>query len=109
MISRRHGLVLSDDDTRGLRDAMETEKNPAEDFPHLHHVKAIGQHADLLAAVRAAIAPHAPDLPDMAFSCRPSSQGQYQAVTVSLEVSSNEHLLAIYTSVKEIDGVILCL
>ena len=109
MTTRRYGLVLSDDDTRGLRNAMETEKNPAEDFPHLHHVKAIGQHTDLLAAVRAAIAPHAPDLPDTAFSCRPSSQGQYQAVTVSLEVSSHEHLLAIYTSVKEIDGVILCL
>ncbi|CDQ10019.1 conserved protein of unknown function [Acidithiobacillus ferrivorans] len=109
MIRRYHGLVLSDDDTRGLRDAMETEKNPAADFPHLHHVKAIGQHADLLAAVRAAIAPHAPDLPDMAFSCRPSSQGQYQAVTVSLEINSHEHLLAVYSSVKGIDGVILCL
>ena len=88
---------------------METPRNPAADFPHLHHVKAIGQHPNLLAAVQKAIAPHAPDLPVTAFSCRPSNQGQYQAVTVSLEVDSHEHLLAIYTSVQEVDGVILCL
>ena len=88
LTASRHGRVLSDDDTRGLRDAMETDTNPAKDFPHLHHVKAIGQHDDLLAAVRAAIAPHVPDLPDTAFSCRPSSQGNYQAVTVSIEAQA---------------------
>jgi putative lipoic acid-binding regulatory protein len=88
---------------------MTIDTKTAEDFPHLHHVKAIGQHADLLAAVRAAIAEHAPELPESAFSLRPSNQGRYQAVTVSLEVRSEAHLLAIYSAVKSVDGVILCL
>jgi len=79
------------------------------DFPHLHHVKVIGQNDDLLAAVRAAVAPHAPDLPESAFAVRPSRRGNYHAVTCSLLVESDAQLRAVYTAVSRIEGVILCL
>ncbi len=88
---------------------MTSESHHAEDYPHLHHVKVIGQQADLLSAVRKAVEPHAPHLPDSAFAIRNSSQGQYCAVTISLEIQHEAQLLAIYTAVKAVDGVILCL
>ncbi len=88
---------------------MKTETRQADDFPHLHHVKVIGQHADLLGAVREAVEPHAPDLPESAFALRTSSQGQYLSVTISLEIQNEAQLLNIYTAVKAVDGVILCL
>ncbi len=88
---------------------MTPETGLASEFPHRHHVKVIGQHSDLLTAVREAVASHAQALPENAFTLRPSSQGQYHSVTVSLEVHSEAQLLAIYTAVKAIDGVILCL
>lgn len=80
-----------------------------EDFPHLHHVKVIGQSDDLLAAVREAVAPHAPSLPESAFSVRPSRRGNYHAVTCSLVVESEVQLRAVYAAVSRIEGVILCL
>ncbi|AEK59025.1 MULTISPECIES: DUF493 domain-containing protein [Acidithiobacillus] len=79
------------------------------DYPHLHHVKVIGQSDDLLAAVRRAVAPHAPSLPDSAFSVRPSRAGNYHAVTCSLMVESDDQLRAVYAAVSHIEGVILCL
>ncbi len=85
-----------------------TAEEPA-DFPHLHHVKAIGRHDDLLGAVRTAIAPHAPGLPDSAFAVRSSREGQYTSVTCSVTVGDIGQLRAIYAAVGEIQGVILCL
>jgi putative lipoic acid-binding regulatory protein len=88
---------------------MDSPTEAPEDFPHLHHVKAIGQHDDLLAAVRSAITPHAPGLSETAFCLRASAGGKYQAVTCSLEVQSAAQLQAIYSAVQEIEGVMLCL
>ncbi|WP_248886374.1 DUF493 domain-containing protein [Acidithiobacillus acidisediminis] len=88
---------------------MDSPREAPEDFPHLHHVKAIGKHDDLLQAVRLAVVPHAPDLPTDAFQIRSSGGGKYTAVTCSVMVESAEHLQAIYAAVQEIDGVMLCL
>lgn len=88
---------------------MDAPNEAPEDFPHLHHVKAIGQHDDLLQAVRGALLALAPDLPAEAFRVRVSGAGRYSAVTCSLMVDSAEHLQAIYAAVQEIDGVMLCL
>ncbi|MEY2342984.1 DUF493 domain-containing protein [Acidithiobacillus sp. IBUN Pt1247-S3] len=88
---------------------MDAPSEAPEDFPHIHHVKAIGQHDDLLQAMREALVAHAPDLPLEAFSVRVSGGGKYSAVTCSLRVDSAEHLQAIYAAVQEIDGVMMCL
>ncbi|PKY10619.1 DUF493 domain-containing protein [Acidithiobacillus marinus] len=88
---------------------MTSESQHAGDYPHLHHVKVIGQQTNLLDAVRKAVEPHAPHLHDNDFVMRSSSQGNYCAVTISLEVQHEAQLLAIYTAVKAVDGVILCL
>ncbi|MHB8249382.1 MAG: YbeD family protein [Acidithiobacillus sp.] len=88
---------------------MEASDHPADDFPHTHHVKAIGQNSDLLAAVRQAVALHVPELPETAFSCRASREGKYLAVTCTLEAQSREQLEAIYQALRNVDGVILCL
>ncbi|MBU2754705.1 DUF493 domain-containing protein [Acidithiobacillus sp. CV18-2] len=88
---------------------METPGEGPDDFPHIHHVKAIGQHDDLLGAVQAAIAVHVPDIPQQAFSVRASGGGKYSAVTCSVTVTSATQLQAIYAAVQEIEGVMLCL
>ncbi|MCE5393942.1 MAG: DUF493 domain-containing protein [Acidithiobacillus sp.] len=82
---------------------------PDPDFPHLHHLKAIGQHEDLLQAVREAIDPLAPGLEPGAFQLRESRQGRYAAVTCSLVVENPEQLQAIYAAIQKIEGVLLCL
>ncbi len=79
------------------------------DFPHLHHLKAIGHHDDLLQAVREAIDPLAPGIEPSAFQLRESRQGRYAAVTCSLMVENSEQLQAIYTAIQKIEGVLLCL
>ncbi|WP_308387791.1 DUF493 domain-containing protein [Acidithiobacillus sp. AMEEHan] len=88
---------------------METLGERPDDFPHIHHVKAIGQHDDLLGAVRAAVAVHVPDISEQAFSVRASGGGKYTAVTCSVTVHDAEHLQAIYAAVQGIEGVMLCL
>ncbi len=93
----------------GIGTRQPTAADEPADFPHLHHVKAIGRHEDLLGAVRAAIAPYAPDLPDTAFSVRDSREGQYTSVTCSVTVEDAGQLRAIYAAVGEIRGIILCL
>ena len=87
-----------------------TTDAPALQFPDTYHIKAIGkQREDLLDRVRAAIAQHAPDLPDSAFYCRASKDGNYLAVTCTLVARSREQLDAIYQLLSADQAIIMVL
>ncbi|MEW5792298.1 MAG: YbeD family protein [Pseudomonadota bacterium] len=79
-------------------------------FPDTYHIKAMGRNeGDLLARVRALVAAHAPDLPEGAFACRASRDGNYLSVTCTLMAESREQLDAIYRALSTDEAIILVL
>ena len=67
------------------------------EFPTEFPLKAIGTGPDdFEALVTRIVRKHVPDLPDGAVTSRPSSAGNYLAVTVTFMAQSQEQLDAIY-------------
>jgi len=76
------------------------------DFP----IKAMG-HAtgNFEITVLEIVRRHAPDIAEGAFKSRPSSNGKYLAVTVTIRAESREQLDAIYMDLTACEHVIMAL
>ena len=80
------------------------------EFPCEFPIKAMGLHTDdfdLL--VMEIVRRHAPDLGEGAVSTRPSSNGKYLSVTVSVPASSQAQLDAIYRDLTGHERVMMAL
>lgn len=79
-------------------------------FPDTFHIKAMGKNdPQLLDHIQGIIARHAQGLPDDAFQCRESRDGNYLSVTCSLMAQSREQLDAIYKDLSADEKVIIAL
>lgn len=76
------------------------------DFP----IKAMGRDAeDFEATVLALVRRHAPDLKEQAVSVRPSRNGRFLSVTVTIRAVSQEQLDAIYRELSSSEAVLMAL
>lgn len=76
------------------------------DFP----IKAMGLDADDFAAqVVMIVQRHAPDLRENAVTLRPSGQGRYVSVTVTIQAQSQAQLDAIYQDLTACKAVLMAL
>lgn len=80
------------------------------EFPCDFPIKAMGLAApDFDALVVAIIRRHTPDLREGAIATRPSSNGKYLAVTVTIEATSKAQLDAIYQDLSADEKVLMSL
>lgn len=86
-----------------------TEKSLLE-FPCEFPIKVMG-HArdDFESLVATLVRQHAPDLGEAAIRSRPSKQGKYLAVTVTVNATSREQLDAIYYALTACEHVLMAL
>ena len=76
------------------------------DFP----IKAMGRMADdVEQQVLHIIRHHAPDLPADAIQTRPSKNGKYLAITVTIQATSRTQLDAIYQDLTQCPAVLMAL
>ncbi len=92
----------------------DTPKDPPQesiiDFPCDFPVKAMGLTSDTLhAKVMEIVRKHAPDTDDDAVKIRPSGNGKYISVTVTIRATSKDQLDAIYTDLTACEHVLMAL
>ncbi len=76
------------------------------DFPCEYPVKVMGPNTATFAEeVVEVIKAHAPEVSSNSVHTKTSSSGKYQSVTVLVMALSKDHLLSIYTDVRNIEGV----
>lgn len=79
-------------------------------FPCHFPIKVIGKNCEHFnALVFSLVSPHAPDLSEDAVVSRPSGQGNYLAVTITIQAVSREQLDTIYRQLTACDQVIMAL
>ena len=79
-------------------------------FPCLFPIKAMGLASDNFATVVAGIVRrHSPKLGETAVTVRPSAEGKYLAVTVTVEARSRAQLDAIYQDLVACEQVLIAL
>ncbi len=92
---------------------MNTPKNPPDsiiDFPCDFPVKAMGLTSDTLhVTVLEIVRKHAPETKDEALKTRPSSNGKYLSVTVTVYATSKAQLDAIYIDLTACEHVLMAL
>lgn len=89
-----------------------TEKTdqPALDFPCDFPIKAMGQATqELESVVMEIVRRHAPQVSDEALRSRPSSNGKYLSVTVTVRAESRAQLDAIYIDLTACQQVLMAL
>ncbi len=80
------------------------------EFPCEFPIKAIGkQRDDLDALVFSLVRKHAPDLSERAVRSRPSSKGNYCAITVTFTATSQAQLDAIYCDLSNCEHITMVL
>ncbi len=80
------------------------------EFPCNFSIKAMGlAEGDFDALVVAIVRRHAPDIREGAVTTRPSSNGKYLAVTVTIEATSKAQLDAIYQDLTAHEKVLMSL
>ncbi|MEM0912207.1 MAG: DUF493 family protein YbeD [Pseudomonadota bacterium] len=83
---------------------MDTKFDELIDFPSMQTFKVMGlAKPELPDLVVACLQEHAPD--EYTPTVRPSSKGNYHAVSVAVKVTSKEHMETIYTELANIDIV----
>ena len=83
---------------------MDTRFDELLDFPTFQTFKVLGvAHEDLPLQVISCLQEHAPG--DYTPSVKPSSKGNYHSVSVSVKVTSKEHMELIYTELAKIELV----
>lgn len=83
---------------------------PVLEFPCQFPIKVMGQaRDDFEALVAALVREHAPDLGEGAIRSRPSKEGKYIAVTVTVTATSREQLDAIYSALTACEHVLMAL
>ncbi len=92
---------------------MNTPQNPRDsaiEFPCDFPVKAMGLATETLhATVMEIVCKHAPDTTGTALKTRPSSNGKYLSVTVTVRATSQAQLDAIYTDLSACKQVLMAL
>ena len=92
---------------------MTTPENPQDSiiqFPCDFPVKAMGLTSDTLhGTVMDIVRKHAPETDDAALKTRPSSNGKYISVTVTIRATSQEQLDAIYMDLTACEHVLMAL
>jgi putative lipoic acid-binding regulatory protein len=87
-----------------------SKKSPASllTFPATLTLRAMGHNQPGFAAgVLAALQTCQPDLTETALNIRPSREGKYLAVTITITVHSQTELDALYQSLRGVEGLIL--
>ncbi|MBD3584655.1 DUF493 family protein [Salinimonas sp. HHU 13199] len=83
---------------------MDTRFDELLDFPTFQTFKVLGvAHDDLPGQVVACLQEHAPG--DYSPAVKPSAKGNYHSVSVSVKVTSKEHMETIYTELAKIELV----
>ena len=83
---------------------MDTRFDELLEFPTYQTFKVMGvAHEELPNQVIACLQQHAPG--DYSPTVKPSSKGNYHSVSVSVKVTSKEHMETIYTELAEIELV----
>ena len=87
----------------------EPDQSPLQ-FPCTFPIKAMGlATANFDAEVVAIVRRHAPDLSETAVTVRPSAEGKYLAVTVTIHAGSQAQLDAIYHDLVACEQVLMAL
>ena len=88
----------------------DTTDKPVMEFPCEFPIKVMG-HArdDFEALVATLVRQHVPDLGEGAIRSRPSKEGKYIAVTVTVTATSREQLDAIYYALTACEHVLMAL
>lgn len=90
----------------------DTHNTPASaiDYPCEFPIKAMGlASASLHLAILDIVQRHAPEADDSMLKSRPSSNGKYLSVTVTITAQSREQLDAIYTDLTACELVLMAL
>ena len=88
----------------------EPNEESALTFPCDFPIKAMGHATEELEALIVEIVRrHVPDLPDQAIRSRPSSNGKYLSVTVTVRAESRRQLDAIYVDLTSSEHVLMAL
>ena len=88
----------------------EKENESAFSFPCDFPIKAMGHSSgNFELTVLEIIRRHAPDLTEGAFKSRPSSNGKYLSVTVTIRAESRKQLDAIYMDLTTCEHVLMAL
>ena len=79
-------------------------------FPCEFPIKAMGYaNDDFQDQVLNIVKKHAPDVDASTFSARPSKDGKYLAVTITIQAQSQSQLDNIYLDLNACDEVVMCL
>lgn len=94
--------------------STDTPKDPTQEsaltFPCDFPVKAMGLTSDTLhITILEIVRKHAPDTDDAALKTRPSSNGKYISVTVTVRATSKNQLDAIYLDLTACEHVLMAL
>ncbi|MBK6659511.1 MAG: DUF493 domain-containing protein [Proteobacteria bacterium] len=80
------------------------------EFPCQFPIKIMGLAAhDFDALVLEIVRRHVTDLDDSAVRARPSREGKYRALTITIEARSQTHLDAIYTELSTHERILMVL
>lgn len=89
---------------------MTEERKSLLEFPCSFSVKAMGlSHSEFDSRVVEIIRKHAPDIHEGAVSSRPSRQGKYTAVTVTIQATSQSQLDSIYQDLTRCEEILMAL
>ncbi len=87
-----------------------TAENTPLEFPCEFPIKAMLQSCDQArASVLEVVSGHVSFDPEQDVRCRPSRNGRFESVTISVRVESREQLERIYVDVRKIDAVVMML
>lgn len=91
----------------GNKEGFTEETETCFKFPCEFPVKAMGKtSAEFEIAVLEIMHRHVPDLAEDALKMRPSSQGHYTAITITIQAQSREQLDAIYMDLTACELVV---
>lgn len=92
---------------------MNTPQNPQDgaiEFPCDFPVKAMGLATEILhATVMEIVCKHAPDTEAAALKTRPSSNGKYLSVTITVRATNQAQLDAIYMDLSACEQILMTL
>jgi len=89
---------------------MADSKDTIMEFPCEFPIKAIGyQHERFANSVLALVQRHCPSASTSSLTTRPSHQGRYLAVTITITADSRQQLDAIYMDLTACDDVLMAI
>lgn len=87
-----------------------SEEETLFEFPCQFPIKAMGKNTDNFDSIVVGIVrQHVEDIREGAVKCRPSKEGKYLSVTVTIEASSKKQLDIIYQALTDCPEVLMAL